>query len=82
MAKYLFERVIQWLLFVVTLIYVVTGLEVTHFRIIEPVPFGLLNKNVSFATHDNLLIPFAVLLVLHVTLKPVKQLYKKVSREE
>jgi hypothetical protein len=53
-----------------------------QFRIIEPATFGLLNKNVSFTIHDNLLIPFVVLLVLHVTLKPIKQLYRKHSRKE
>ena len=82
MTKYLFERVIQWLLLAVTLIYVVTGLGITQFRIIEPATFGLLNKNVSFAIHDNLLVPFIVLLVLHVTLKPVKQIYRKRRREK
>jgi cytochrome b subunit of formate dehydrogenase len=77
MAKYLFERIIQWLLLVVTLIYVITGLGITQFRIIEPATFGLLSKNLSFVIHDNLLIPFIVLLILHVTVKPVKQFYRK-----
>jgi hypothetical protein len=77
MAKYLLERIIQWALLAVTIIYVITGLGITQFRIIEPATFGLLSKNLSFAIHDNLLIPFIVLLVLHVTLKPVKQIYQK-----
>jgi len=82
MAKYLFERIIQWLLFLVTIIYVLTGLGITQFRIIEPATFGLLSKNRSFAIHDNLLIPFIVLLVLHITVKPVKQIYKNRRREK
>jgi len=82
MAKHLFERVVQWLLLTVTLIFILTGLGITQFRIIEPATFGLLSKNVSFTIHDNLLIPFVVLLVLHVTLKPIKQVYRKRSREE
>jgi dolichol kinase len=64
------------------LVYILTGLVITRFRIIEPATFGLLSKNLSFTIHDNLLIPFAVLLVLHVTLNPIKQLYRKCSREE
>ena len=82
MAQYLFERIIQWAILGVTIIYVITGLGITEFRIIEPATFGLLSKNLSFAIHDNLLIPFIVLLVLHIAVKPVKQIYRKHSRKE
>jgi hypothetical protein len=82
MAQYLFERIIQWALLGVTIIYVITGLGITEFRIIEPATFGLLSKNLSFAIHDNLLIPFIVLLVLHIAVKPVKQIYRKRRRKE
>lgn len=82
MAQYLFERIIQWALLGVTIIYVITGLGITQFRIIEPATFGLLSKNLSFAIHDNLLIPFIVLLVLHIAVKPVKQIYRKRRRKE
>jgi hypothetical protein len=82
MAKYLFERIIQWALLGVTIIYIITGLGITEFRIIEPATFGLLSKNLSFAIHDNLLIPFIVLLVLHIAVKPVKQIYRKRRRKE
>jgi hypothetical protein len=60
MAQYLFVRIIQWALLGVTIIYIITGLGITEFRIIEPATFGLLSKNLSFAIHDNLLIPFIV----------------------
>jgi hypothetical protein len=82
MAQYLFERIIQWALLGVTIIYIITGLGITEFRIIEPATFGLLSKNLSFAIHDNLLIPFTVLLVLHIAVKPVKQIYRKRRRKE
>ena len=82
MAQYLFERMIQWALLGVTIIYIITGLGITEFRIIEPATFGLLSKNLSFAIHDNLLIPFIVLLVLHIAVKPVKQIYRKRRRKE
>ena len=82
MAQYLFERIIQWALLGVTIIYIITGLGITEFRIIEPATFGLLSKNLSFAIHDNLLIPFIVLLVLHIAVKPVKQIYRKRKRKE
>ena len=82
MAQYLFERIIQWALLGVTIIYIITGLGITEFRIIEPATFGLLSKNLSFAIHDNLLIPFIVLLVLHIAVKPVKQIYRERKRKE
>ena len=82
MVQYLFERVIQWALLGITIIYVLTGLGITQFRIIEPATFGLLSKNLSFAIHDNLLIPFIILLVLHIAVKPVKQIYRKRRRKE
>jgi hypothetical protein len=82
MAQYLFERIIQWALLGLTIIYVLTGLGITQFRIIEPATFGLLNKNLSFDIHDNLLIPFIVLLVLHVAVKPVRRIYRKRRREK
>ena len=66
----------------VTIIYIITGLGITEFRIIEPATFGLLSKNLSFAIHDNLLIPFIILLVLHIAVKPVKQIYRKRRRKE
>lgn len=81
MAQQLFERIIQWTLLGVIIIYVLTGLGITQFRIIEPATLGLLNKNLSFAIHDNLLIPFIVLLVLHIAIKPVKQIYRKRRRK-
>ena len=81
MAKYLFEKIIQWTLLAVTLLYFLTGLGITQFRIIEPATLGLLNKNISLAVHDNLLIPFIVLLILHVAIRPVKQIYYKRKRK-
>jgi hypothetical protein len=80
MAQRLFENIIQWALLGVTFLYVVTGLGITEFRIVEPATFGLLSKNLSFAIHDNLLIPFIILLVVHVLFKPVKRIYLKRKR--
>jgi dolichol kinase len=69
MAKWeLAKRVIPWLLLVVMVLYVVTGLGITRFRTVETLTFGLLSKNLSFRIHDNLLIPFLVLLIIHISL--------------
>ena len=82
MAKNLAEKIIQWTLLGVTAIYIITGLGITQFRIVEPATFGLLTKNLSFDIHNNLLIPFIVLLVLHVTTKPAKQIYQRQRRKK
>ena len=69
MAKWeLVKKVIPWLLLVVMVLYVVTGLGITQFRTIETLTFGLLSKNLSFRIHDNLLIPFLILLIIHICL--------------
>jgi hypothetical protein len=81
MTKHLFEKTIQWTLLAVTLLYVLTGLGITQFHIIEPATLGLLNKNVSLTIHDNLLIPFIILLVLHVAARPAKKIYYKRKRK-
>jgi cytochrome b subunit of formate dehydrogenase len=82
MAQRLFERIIQWALLIVTFLYVLSGFGITEFRIIESATFGLLSKNLSFAIHDNLLIPFIILLVVHIIFRPVKQMYQKRRRKK
>jgi len=62
------KKVIPWLLLAVMVLYVVTGLGITQFRTIETLTFGLLSKNLSFRIHDNLLIPFLILLIVHICL--------------
>jgi cytochrome b subunit of formate dehydrogenase len=60
------KRVIHWLLLAVIVLYLITGFGITQFRVIEQVTFGLLSKPLAFQIHDNLLIPFIVLLGLHI----------------
>ncbi|HVO36917.1 MAG TPA: hypothetical protein VMT01_01960 [Candidatus Acidoferrum sp.] len=60
------KRFIHWLLFAVTIAYLVSGLGITQYHVIESITFGLLSKSLSFTVHDNLLIPFVILLILHV----------------
>ena len=60
------KQTIRWLLLVVVLLYGVSGLGITEFRIVEAATFGILTKSLAFKIHDSLLVPFLVLLVLHV----------------
>ena len=58
----------HWLLLGVTIIYLLTGLGITQYHIIESATFGLLTKSLSFTIHNNLLAPFIVILAIHVIL--------------
>ncbi len=48
--------------------YIITGLGISYYRIIEALTFGLLTKALSFKIHSYLLIPFLILLALHIGL--------------
>jgi hypothetical protein len=67
----LLRSLIHWLLLIVTILYLLTGLGITQYQIVEAITFGLLNKNLSFNIHENLLAPFVTLLILHVIISIV-----------
>lgn len=60
------RQIVHWLLLAVIALYLLTGFGITQFRIVEQATFGLLAKPLAFMIHDNLLIPFIVLLILHI----------------
>jgi Ni,Fe-hydrogenase I cytochrome b subunit len=72
----LVRRTIHWLLTVVVIIYLVTGFGITQYRIVEPLTFGLLTKNLTHRIHINLEIPFIILLVVHIWLLPLLKRFK------
>ena len=73
------KKVILWLLLAVLALYILTGFGITQFRTVEAITFGVLTKNLSFKIHNDLTIPFAVLLVVHIVLPYVVRKIKKVS---
>jgi dolichol kinase len=60
------RQIVHWLLLAVLVLYLITGFGITEYRVVEQVTFGLLTKPLAFRIHDNLLIPFIVLLGLHI----------------
>jgi len=66
MNKLMYRKIIQYLLLVVTLLLILSGYGITQYRVVETLTFGLLNKAVTFKLHSGLIIPFFLLLVLHV----------------
>jgi hypothetical protein len=81
MNQDLVKKMTDWSLFVVTVVYLLTGLGITQYRIIELLTFGLLYKNLSFKIHENLLIPFLTLLSLHVLFGPIARAYFRLKKK-
>jgi len=73
---------IRYLLLVLTLVYLISGLGVTQYQIIGPLTFGLLTRNLAFKIHDFLLVPFAVLLFVHVLFGPAIRVYSHFKKEQ
>lgn len=72
-------EVIRWSLFAVTAIYLLTGFGITEYRIVEQLTLGLLSKALSFRVHISLEIPFVVLLLLHISFRPIAWIYHKLG---
>jgi cytochrome b subunit of formate dehydrogenase len=64
----LIKRTVHWLFLVVTVLFLITGFGISEFRVVETITLGWLTKSWALRLHDNLWIPFVVLLVLHVCL--------------
>jgi len=62
------KRVTRWLLFAFALLYIASGFGITRYQTVEPLTLGLLTKPLAFKIHDNLIMPFALLLILHIML--------------
>jgi cytochrome b subunit of formate dehydrogenase len=76
----LVKRTTHWLLLVVTVLFLITGFGISEFRVVETITLGWLTKSWALRLHDNLWIPFVVLLILHVCLPLVlKSKPKKVE---
>ena len=73
----LFRKTIHRLLVVFVVLYLVTGFGITEFRTVETLTFGLLTKNWAFKIHNNLWIPFIILLGLHICLSLIKRRKKE-----
>jgi thiosulfate reductase cytochrome b subunit len=70
------------MLLILTIIYLISGLGITQYQIIEPLTFGVLTRNLAFKIHDFLLAPFAVLLFVHVLFGPAIRVYSHFKKEQ
>jgi dolichol kinase len=60
------RQIVHWLLLAVLVLYLITGFGITQYRVVEHLTLGLLTKPLAFMIHDNLLIPFIILMILHI----------------
>jgi cytochrome b subunit of formate dehydrogenase len=74
------KTVVHWSLLILTLLYLVSGLGITQYQLIEPLTLGLLTKSLAFKIHDDLLIPFIALLCLHILIEPTAWVYSHMKR--
>lgn len=68
MNKILIKKIVHWLLLILVINYLISGLGITHYRIVEKLTLGVLSKSLSFKIHNDLLWPFLALLIAHVYL--------------
>ena len=61
-----FRMMVRWLLFIAVLLYILSGYGISESRAVESLTFGLVTKQVAFTIHDNLIIPTALLMFLHI----------------
>jgi len=80
MNQSLAKKLIDWTLYAVTIVYLLTGLGITQYRITERLTFGLLSKNVSLNIHENLLVPFLALLSIHLLFGHIMQICSTIRR--
>jgi len=74
------KKIVDWTLYAVTIVYILTGLGITQYRIIERLTLGLLSKSLSFYIHENLLVPFLTLLSIHILFRPITQFYSVLKK--
>ena len=76
-----FRILVRWLLFATVLLFVLSGYGISEPRTVESLTFGLLSKQASFEMHEMLIIPFAVLMFLHI-LPFFIRLFRRISHRD
>lgn len=64
----IFAKTIHFLVTTLIILYLVSGLGIARYQLIEPLTFGLLTKAWAFRIHSWLFWPFVIVLALHIGL--------------
>ncbi|MGZ7160576.1 MAG: molybdopterin-dependent oxidoreductase [Methanobacterium sp.] len=65
------KKILRWTLAIVTVILIISGLGINYYNSVEYLTFGLLSKNLAFGIHFWIFIPFLILFLLHIFIKPI-----------
>lgn len=76
-----FRSLVRWLLFAAVLLYALSGYGISNPETVESLTFGLITKSVAFSIHDSLIIPFALLIFLHI-LPFFFRLFRRISHRD
>ena len=77
----LLRKSVHYLLLVFTVIFIITGFGITEYKVIESITFSALTKPVSYLIHSNIIIPFVILLIIHIFLSIKPKFLKKYRQE-
>ncbi len=78
MEYFLFiRRVVHWLVTILIVLYIITGLGITNYQIVEAMTFGQISKLGAYQAHTLLLYPFIVILALHIAFALIQNRQKR-----
>jgi len=80
MNQRLAKKIVDWTLYAVTLVYILTGFGITQYQITEHLTFGLLDKSLSLNIHENLSLPFLTVLSIHLLFGSITQIYSTLKK--
>ena len=60
------QKAAHILVTILIILYLLTGLGITNYQIVEPLTLGLLTKALSQKIHMALALPFIIVLALHI----------------
>ena len=58
----------RWTLFILAIVYIITGFGITQYQAIERLTLGILTKPLSQKIHFFLWVPFLFFLIMHIYL--------------
>jgi len=79
MKQRIVKKIIDWSLYALTIVYLLTGLGITQYRAIERLTLGLLSKSLSFRIHEYMLIPFLILLTAHILFGSFTRIFSRLK---
>jgi hypothetical protein len=75
------RKIVYWTLLAIVFVYIISGFGILYYQIIETVTLGILTKALSYEIHNYLLIPFLVVLAIHIFLALGKKKGKKIKNK-